>query len=146
VFEWISLFDSNIIAIIFIMVLVAGFNMVTALLVLILERTQMIGILKALGDTDWHIRKIFLYQATYLIIKGVLYGNIIGVGLLLIQKYFGVISLNPETYYVSSVPVYLNMGYVLLLNLGVIVLSYFMLLLPSYFITKISPVKAIKFE
>jgi len=146
VFEWISLFDSNIIAIIFIMVLVAGFNMVTALLVLILERTQMIGILKALGDTDWHIRKIFLYQATYLIIKGVLYGNIIGIGLLLIQKYFGVISLNPETYYVSSVPVYLNMGYVLLLNLGVIVLSYFMLLLPSYFITKISPVKAIKFE
>ncbi len=146
IFEWISLFDSNIIAIIFIMLLVAGFNMITALLVLILERTQMIGILKALGDTNWHIRKIFLYQATYLIIKGLIWGNVIGLGLLFIQKYFGVVSLDPETYYVDKVPVYLNIGYILLLNLGVIVLSYMMLLIPSYFITKISPVKAIKFE
>ncbi len=146
VFEWISLFDSNIIAIIIIMVLVAGFNMVTALLVLILERTQMIGILKALGDTDWHIRKIFLYQATYLIVRGILYGNIIGLGLLFIQKYSGIISLNPETYYVDTVPVYLSVGYIVILNVGVVVLSYVMLLLPSYFITKISPVKAIRFE
>lgn len=146
IFEWISLFDSNIFAIIFIMVLVAGFNMITALLVLILERTQMIGILKALGDTNWHIRKIFLYQATYLIVKGLIWGNIIGLGLLFIQKYFGVVSLDPETYYVDKAPVYLNIGYILLLNLGVVVLSYMMLLIPSYFITKISPVKAIKFE
>ena len=146
VFEWISLFDSNIIAIIIIMVLVAGFNMVTALLVLILERTQMIGILKALGDTDWHIRKIFLYQATYLIVRGILYGNIIGLALLFIQKHFGIIRLNPETYYVDTVPVYLSVGYIVILNVGVVVLSYVMLLLPSYFITKISPVKAIRFE
>ena len=146
IFEWISLFDSNIIAIIFLMVIVAGFNMITALLVLILERTQMIGILKALGDTNWHIRKIFLYQATYLIIKGLFWGNVIGLSLLFIQKYFGVISLNPETYYVDKAPVYISIGYILLLNLGVIVLSYAMLLIPSYFITKISPVKAIRFE
>jgi lipoprotein-releasing system permease protein len=146
IFEWISLFDSNIIVIIFIMVLVAGFNMITALLVLILERTQMIGILKALGDTNWHIRKIFLYQATHLIIKGLIWGNAIGISLLLLQKYFGIISLNPETYYVDKAPVYINIVYIFLLNLGVIVLSYAMLLIPSYFITKISPVKAIRFE
>ena len=146
IFEWISLFDSNIIVIIFIMVLVAGFNMITALLVLILERTQMIGILKALGDTDWNIRKIFLYQATYLIVKGLFWGNLIGISLLLIQKYLGVISLNPENYYVDQVPIYLNIGHILLLNLGVVVLSYAMLLIPSYFITKISPVRAIRFE
>ena len=146
IFEWISLFDSNIVVIIFIMVLVAGFNMITALLVLILERTRMIGVLKALGDTNWHIRKIFLYQATYLIIKGLIWGNIVGLGLLFAQKYFGIITLNPETYYVDKAPVYLNLGYILMLNLGVIVLSYTMLLLPSYFITKISPIKAIKFE
>lgn len=146
IFEWISLFDSNIFVIIFIMVLVAGFNMITALLVLILERTQMIGVLKALGDTNWHIRKIFLYQATYLIVKGLIWGNLIGLGLLFIQKYFGVITLNPETYYVDKAPVYINLTYILALNLGVIVLSYIMLLLPSYFITKISPIKAIRFE
>jgi len=146
IFEWISLFDSNIIVIIFIMVLVAGFNMITALLVLILERTKMIGVLKALGDTNWHIRKIFLYQATYLIVIGLIWGNLIGLGLLFAQKYFGIISLNPETYYVDKAPVYINLGYILMLNLGVIVLSYAMLLLPSYFITKISPIKAIKFE
>jgi lipoprotein-releasing system permease protein len=146
IFEWISLFDSNIIAIIFIMILVAGFNMITALLVLILERTQMIGITKALGSTNWQIRKIFLYQATYLIIKGLIWGNVIGLSLLFIQKYFGVISLDPETYYVDKAPVYINLGYILLLNIGVIILSYMMLLVPSYFITKISPIKAIKFE
>ncbi|HIP47718.1 MAG TPA: ABC transporter permease [Lutibacter sp.] len=146
IFEWISLFDSNIIVIIIIMILVAGFNMITALLVLILERTQMIGVLKALGDTNWHIRKIFLYQATYLIVKGLFWGNLIGISLLLIQKYFGIISLDPENYHVDQAPVYLNIVHILLLNLGVIVLSYTMLLIPSYFITKISPVRAIRFE
>ncbi len=146
IFEWISLFDSNIMVIIFIMVLVAGFNMITALLVLILERTQMIGVLKALGDTNWHIRKIFLYQATYLIVKGLFWGNLIGIGLLLLQKYFGIISLNPETYYVDKAPVYINIIHILVLNLGVVVLSYAMMIIPSYFITKISPVKAIRFE
>ncbi len=146
IFEWISLFDSNIIVIIFIMILVAGFNMITALLVLILERTNMIGILKSLGSTDWQIRKIFLYQATYLILRGLFWGNLIGVGMLLLQKYTGVIRLNPETYYVNKAPVYLNVTYIILLNFGVVALSYLMLLIPSYFITKINPAKAIRFE
>ncbi len=145
-FEWISLFDSNIIAIIFLMLLVSGFNMITVLLVLILERTQMIGILKALGDTNWNIRKIFLYQATYLILNGLFWGNFIGLGLLFAQKYFALIKLDPETYYVSQAPVYIDFWTILFLNIGVIVLSYALLLIPSYFVTKISPARAIKFE
>jgi len=146
IFEWISLFDSNTYAIIFIMILVAGFNMITALLVLILERTQMIGIIKSLGSTNWQIRKIFLYQATYLVFRGLIWGNLIGLSLLFAQKYFGIITLDPETYYVDKAPVYISLGYILFLNLGVLVLSYAMLLVPSYFITKISPIRAIKFE
>ncbi len=145
-FEWISLFDSNIIAIIFLMLLVSGFNMITVLLVLILERTQMIGILKALGDSDWNIRKIFLYQATYLILNGLFWGNLIGLSLLFAQRYFALIKLDPETYYVSQAPVYIDFWVILFLNIGVVVLSYALLLIPSYFVTKISPARAIKFE
>ncbi len=146
IFEWLSLFDTNIIVIIGIMIIVAGINMITALLVLILERTQMIGILKALGNTNWSIRKIFLYNASYLIGIGLFWGNLIGLSLLFIQKYFGVIKLNPETYYVDKAPVYLNLDYIILLNLGTLFLCLIMLLIPSYIVSKISPVKAIKFN
>ncbi len=145
-FEWLSLFDTNIVVIIGIMILIAGINMITALLVLILERTQMIGILKALGNTNWSIRKIFLYNAAYLIGRGLLWGNIIGIGLLLAQKYFGFISLNPETYYVSQAPVYLNYEIVIFVNLGTLILCLLMLIVPSHIVSKISPVKAIKFD
>ncbi|MBQ0768373.1 MAG: ABC transporter permease [Bizionia sp.] len=146
IFEWISIFDKNIYGIIGIMILVAGINMITALLVLILERTQVIGILKALGSSNVSVRKIFLYNATYLIIVGLFWGNLIGLTLLFAQKYLNLFPLDPDTYYVSSVPVYLNIGYVLALNLGTFVLCMAMLLIPSYIITKISPVKAIRFE
>jgi len=128
------------------MILVGGINMITALLVLILERTQMIGILKALGNTNWSIRKIFLYNATYLILLGLFWGNIIGLGLLFAQKYFSLISLDPSIYYVTEAPVYISLGYILALNIGTLVLCLVMLLVPSYLISKISPVKAIKFE
>lgn len=146
IFEWLSLFDFNIALIIGIMILVAGINMITALLVLILERTQMIGILKALGTADWSIRKIFLYNAGYLIVLGLFWGNLIGIGLLLAQKYFNLVPLNPETYYVTQAPVYLGWEYILAVNLGTLVLCMLMLLIPSYIISRISPVKAIKFE
>src|SRR5699024_4057565 len=146
IFEWLSLFDFNIALIIGIMIVVAGINMITALLVLILERTQMIGMLKALGSRNWSIRKIFLYYAAYLIGKGLLWGNIIGIGLLLIQKYAQVIPLNPDTYYVTTAPIYLSIGYILLINAGTLLLCLLMLLLPSYIITKITPVKAIRVE
>jgi len=146
IFEWIKLFDNNILLIIVIMVLVAGINMITALLVLILERTQMIGILKALGASNWSVRKIFLYNASHLIFRGLFWGNLIGLSILLAQKYFGFITLDPETYYVKVAPVYINVSYIFLLNLGTLVLCLLMLLLPSWIITKISPVKAIKFD
>lgn len=146
VFEWINIFDKNIYGIIGIMILVAGINMITALLVLILERTQMIGILKALGTSNLSIRKVFLYNATYLIVIGLFWGNVIGLGLLFAQKYFGLFPLNPEVYYVSSVPVYINVGYIIALNIGTFVLCLAMLLIPSYIISRISPVKAIRFD
>ena len=146
IFEWLQLFDFNIIVILVVMILVATINMVVALLVLILERTQMIGILKALGANNWSIRKVFLYNAFYLIIKGLFWGNLIGISLLLIHQYFGLIKLNPENYYVNQAPVYFSVGYILLLNLLTIAVCFLVLLIPSYIITKISPVKAIRYD
>ncbi|MGO4819607.1 ABC transporter permease [Flavobacterium sp. W22_SRS_FP1] len=146
IFEWLQLFDFNIIVILIVMILVATINMVVALLVLILERTQMIGILKALGANNWSIRKIFLYNASYLILRGLFWGNLIGISILLLQQHFGIIKLNPENYYVNEAPVYLNLGYIALLNLLTIGVCFLVLLIPSYIITKISPVKAIRFD
>jgi lipoprotein-releasing system permease protein len=146
IFDWLQLFDFNIVVILGVMILVATINMVVALLVLILERTQMIGILKALGANNWSVRKIFLYNAFYLILRGLFWGNCIGIGVLLIQKYFGIIQLNPENYYVNQAPVYFNLGYILALNLLTVGVCFMVLLIPSYIITKISPVKAIRYE
>ncbi len=147
IFEWISLFDFNIILIIGIVIIVSGFNMITALLVLILERTQMIGILKALGSANWSIRKVFLYNASYLIGIGLLWGNAIGLGAIFIQDRFQVLKFpNPKEYYIDYVPVHIDFITVVALNMGVLVLCVIMLLVPSYIITKITPVKAIKFE
>ncbi|WP_435416211.1 ABC transporter permease [Polaribacter aestuariivivens] len=145
VFEWIKLFDNNVWVIIAIMILVAGINMITALLVLILERVQMIGILKALGSTNTSIRKVFLYNASYLILKGLFWGNAIGLSIIGIQHFFGVITLNPETYYVSIMPVYISLKAIILLNLGTLLMCFLMLIIPSYIITKINPSKSIKF-
>lgn len=146
IFEWIKIFDNNTYGIIAIMILVAGINMITALLVLILERTQMIGILKALGSSNWTIRKVFLYNASYLIGLGMLWGNLIGLGLLFAQKIFKLFPLNPDTYYVSTAPVYISWDYIILLNIGTFVACLLMLLIPSVIISKISPVKAIRFD
>ena len=147
IFEWIGIFDKNIVGIIAIMILVAGINMITALLVLILERTRMIGILKALGSSNTGIRKIFIFNATYLIIIGLFWGNVIGLGLLFSQKIFGFLSFpNPEQYYMKTIPVYISLDYIILLNIGTFILCFIMLLVTSYIITKISPVKAMRFE
>ncbi len=145
IFEWIQLSDNNIWFIIAIMILVAGINMITALLVLILERIPLIGILKALGSSNWSIRKVFLYNAAYLILKGMFWGNVIGLAILLAQQYFGFITLDPETYYVSQVPVSIHVLSVVLLNIGTLVLCFLMLIIPSVIITKIQPSKSIKF-
>jgi lipoprotein-releasing system permease protein len=146
IFEWLDLFDFNVVLIIVMMIIVSGFNMITALLVLILERTKMIGILKALGSDNWSVRKIFIYNAMYLVGVGLFWGNIIGIGLLLLQQHFDLFALDPDTYYVSQVPVYLHWSYIVALNVGTLVLCFLILLIPSYIISKISPVKAIRFE
>ena len=146
IFEWLKLFDFNIVVILIVMIVVATINMAVALLVLILERTQMIGILKAMGANNWNVRKIFLYNAFYLIVRGLFWGNLIALSLLFIQKYFGVIQLNPENYYVNQAPVSINLEHIVLLNAGTIVICLLVLLIPSYVITKISPVKAIRFD
>ncbi|GAB5564066.1 MAG: FtsX-like permease family protein [Winogradskyella sp.] len=146
VFEWIKVFDNNTYGIIIIMIIVAGINMITALLVLILERTNMIGVLKALGTSNWSIRKVFLYNASYLIGLGLIWGNTIGLGLLFAQKYFKLFPLNPDTYYVSEAPVYLSLDYIIILNVGTFAACLLMLLIPSIIISKISPVKAIRFD
>lgn len=146
IFEWLQLFDFNILTIIIIMIIVSTINIVVALLVLILERTQMIGILKSIGANNWTIRKIFLYNASYLIIRGLFWGNTIGIGLLLIQKRFEIIKLPPENYFVSVAPVSINLIHIALLNIMTIVICLLILLIPSYIITKISPIKAIQFK
>lgn len=146
IFDWFETFNLNIIIIIAVMILVAGVNIITAILVLILERTPMIGMLKALGASNWSIRKVFLYNAGYLIAQGLFWGNVIGILLLSIQKYFAPLKLNPSIYYVSQVPVMLHFGYIFLLNVGVFLLCLLMLVLPSYIISKISPIKSIKFD
>ena len=147
IFEWIGIFDKNTYGIIGIMIIVAGINMITALLVLILERTQMIGILKALGCSSLSIRKIFIYNANYLIVLGLFWGNLIGLGFLFAQKYLGFLKFpNPEQYYMKVIPVHISLDYIIALNIGTFILCLLMLLIPSYIITRISPVKAIRFE
>ncbi|MFL9845971.1 ABC transporter permease [Flavobacterium rhizosphaerae] len=146
IFDWLKLFDVNILIIIVIMVVVATINMVVALLVLILERTQMVGVLKSLGASNWSIRKIFLYNAAHIIIRGLIWGNLISLGMLFAQKYFSIIKLRPENYYVTVAPVTIDVPAILLVNAGTIIICLLLLLIPSYIITKISPVKALRFD
>jgi len=146
IFGWLDLLDVNVWVILGLMLAVAGFNMISGLLILILERTNMIGILKALGMPNWKVRKIFLYNAIYLIVKGLVWGNIIGIALCMIQQQFGILKLPEESYYISVVPIELNFINILLLNIGTLTVCVVMLLIPSYVITKISPIKAIRYD
>jgi lipoprotein-releasing system permease protein len=146
IFEWLKLLDVNIVIILVIMVLVSAINMVVVLLVLILEKTQMIGMLKALGADNWLIRKVFLYHALHIISKGLLWGNVIAIALIVLQQKFEIITLNPENYHVTVAPIVFNPLHILLINLGTVAISLLVLMVPSYLITKISPVKAIKFD
>ena len=146
IFDWLNFQDVNVIIIILLMLIVAGFNMISGLLILILEKTNMIGILKALGSDDHMIRRVFLYQAAYLIGKGLLWGNLVGIGLAWLQLKTGIISLDPSSYYIKTVPVNLEMIHVLLLNAGSMAAIIVMLLVPSQLISRITPVKAIRFD
>ncbi|NQT76616.1 MAG: ABC transporter permease [Bacteroidetes bacterium] len=146
IFSWLELQDMNVIVIIVLMVFVAGFSMISALLILILEKTNMIGILKALGTLNLSIRKIFIYNAVYIIGIGLFWGNLIGISLSLLQSSFSLIPLPEESYYVSTVPIDLSLGYILILNAGILIFCTLMLIIPSYVITVISPIKAIRFK
>ncbi len=145
-FGWLDFQDINEVVILTMMIAVCIINMITALLILILERTNMIGTLKAIGATDWTIRKIFLYHAAYIIGLGLLYGNLLGIGFCLLENYFHFIKLSEENYYLSYAPINLKVLTILALNIGTLILTVTFLIIPTYLITKISPVKAIRFN
>jgi lipoprotein-releasing system permease protein len=144
--DWISIFDVNIALIISIMLIVVVINIIMVLLILIIERTNSIGLLKTLGATNAQIRATFINYTLIIMVPGLIYGNAIGLGLLLIQKFFGIIKLNPENYYVSVVPVDLNPVAILSISAGILFISGLALIIPSYLISKISPVKSIKYS
>jgi len=146
IFSWLGLLDMNVWVIIILMLAVSGFTMISGLLIIILERTNMIGILKALGARNYNIRKVFLYISSFLIIKGLVWGNIIALAICIIQQQFGIIKLDPATYYVSEMPVYINPLYIILINMGALFISITMMIGPSYLIARISPAKSIRFE
>jgi len=145
-FDWLDLIDMNVWVILILLIAVAGFNMVSGLLILILERTNMIGILKAIGTKNWSIRKIFLYQSGLLISKGLLWGNFIGISICLIQSKFHVFKLDPESYYIDAVPINLQAWHVLALNSGTLIITVLMLIVPSYIISRLSPEKTLRFN
>lgn len=145
-FSWLSLLDMNVWVILALMLAVAGFSMISGLLILILERTNMIGILKALGASNFFIRQVFLNFAVLLVGRGMLLGNILGLGVCWLQMRFGLFHLDPDTYYVDVVPVQLNLGWIVAFNIGTLLISVLVLLGPSYMISRIHPAKAIRFE
>ncbi|MEA3463322.1 MAG: FtsX-like permease family protein [Bacteroidota bacterium] len=146
IFDWLKLQDMNVVVLVILMVVVAGINMISGLLILILERTNMIGILKALGTSNVSVRKIFMYQSGYLTLVGLLWGNLFGLGICLAQKQLNLISLDPGSYYLDTVPINLNLIHLLLLNLGTMAITYLFLLIPSMIIARISPDKSIRFN
>jgi lipoprotein-releasing system permease protein len=146
IFDWMSVQDINVVVILVLILAVAGFTMISGLLIIILERTNMIGLLKSLGESNRSIRKIFLHISFFLIGKGMLWGNVIGISLCLIQSYFHVVKLDASVYYLDAVPIDLNIVSLVLLNVGTLLISMLMMLAPSYLISKIEPAKTIRFE
>lgn len=146
IFSWLSLMDMNVWIILVLMVAVAGVTMISGLLIIILERTQMIGIMKALGARNKQIRHVFLWFATFIIGKGLIWGNLLGLGIVALQHYTGLVKLDPQTYYVSTVPVELNIPLVVLLNLATLFICVFVLIAPSFLISHIHPAKSMHYE
>lgn len=146
IFAWLDLLDLNVWVILFLMIGVAGFTMISGLLIIIIERTHMIGLLKALGADNFTIRKTFLWFSVFLIGKGMLWGNALGLAFCFVQSRFGVFTLNPETYYVDTVPVSFNLLLFMLINAGTLAASVLMLVGPSFLITKIRPASSMRYE
>ncbi len=146
IFAWLDLLDIDVWIILGLMIAVAGFTMISGLLIIIIERTSMIGTLKAMGARNKTIRHTFLWFAVFIIGKGMLIGNIIGIGLCLLQKFLGLVKLDPETYYVDVVPIELNIPFIIILNIATLIVSVLVLIAPSYLISHIQPAKSIKYE
>ncbi len=146
IFDWLSVLDMNVWIILLLMVMVAALNMVSGLLVLILERASMIGVLKAMGCNNWSIRKVFIYLSVFLTGRGLLWGNIIGITIIVLQNFFHIIHLNPSTYYVAYVPMNFSLLHLLLLNIGTITITSVILIIPSWLISRISPDKTMRFD
>ena len=145
-FSWLEMIGVNAKIIIILMIIVAMINMTSTIIIIILEKTRLIGLMKALGATDWSIRRMFLFNASKMILKGIVWGNLIAISLLWLQKKFQFIKLNAESYSLSEVPVGLNFKYFMLLDLAVFLICILVLLIPSWIITFISPVKALRYE
>ena len=146
VFSWLELLDINVWIILALMVCVAGFTMISGLLIIILERTQMIGVLKAIGARNKTIRHTFLWFAVFIIGQGLLLGNILGLGIIALQKYTGIVKLDPQTYYVNEAPMEVNAPLFVLLNIATLIICVFVLIAPSYLISHIHPAKSMRYE
>ena len=146
IFSWLSLLDKNVYVILTLMILLSLFTMTSGLLIIILERTNFIAVMKALGASDGQIRRIFLHFATLLIGRGLIWGNIIGIGLALLQQYFGLIPLDPATYYVDAVPILFSWPLILVLNVATLVITILVMIIPSYIVTQVHPAQVMRFE
>ncbi len=146
IFAWLDLLDLNVIVILVLMLAVAGFTTISGLLIIILERTQFIGVMKALGAANRPLRHIFLWYALMLVVRGLLVGNLLGIGLCLVQQHFGLVHLDAATYYVDRVPVLISWSWVLIINVGTLLLSTLALLLPTLLVSRIRPARAIRWE
>ena len=145
-FTWLEMLDMNVVIIIVLMVIVSGFTLIAAMLMIVLERIRTIGLLKALGASNAYVRRIFIYLTFKLIVRAIIIGNVIGIGLALIQQYFHIVRLNPDAYNMPYVPIHISIPALLLLNLGIIVVAYITLLAPSHIISTIKPASTMKFE
>ena len=146
IFSWLSLLDINVWIILALMVCVAGFTMISGLLIIILERTQMIGLLKALGARNKSVRHTFLWFAVFIVGQGLLWGNLIGIGMILLQQHYGFIQLDPANYYVSTAPMELNIPLIILLNVATLVVTIFILIAPSFLVSRIHPARSMRYE
>jgi lipoprotein-releasing system permease protein len=146
IFSWLSLLDINVWIILALMVCVAGFTMISGLLIIILERTQMIGLLKALGARSKSVRHTFLWFAVFIVGQGLLWGNIIGIGVILLQQHYGFIQLDPTNYYVSTAPMELNIPLIILLNVATLLVTLFILIAPSFLVSRIHPARSMRYE
>ena len=146
IFNWLELLDINVWIILGLMICLAGITMISGLLIIILERTSMIGVLKALGSRNRTIRHTFLWFSAFIISRGLLLGDVLGIGILLLQKYTGIVTLDPQTYYVSEAPMELNIPLIILLNIATLLVSISVLVIPSFFISHIHPAKSMRYE